>query len=86
MTTTLAGGLHKAQKAVQNASSGSKKAVDLERDISDIHTKLPLTSDHGVRIPNTDQWLRVIGEDKNHSIGPTLLEDQLAREKVLLLH
>ncbi|RHZ46979.1 catalase catA [Aspergillus thermomutatus] len=79
MATTIAGGLHKAQEVLQNTSSKSKKLVDLERDTADVQTQQPLTTDHGVRVSNTDQWLRVTNDRRT---GPTLLEDQIAREKV----
>lgn len=79
MASVIVGGLHKAQEAVQKATSKERKVVDLERDTANIHTKQPLTTDHGVRVENTDQWLRVV--DDQHT-GPSLLEDQIAREKV----
>lgn len=84
MATTLIGGLHKAQEVVQSTASKDKKIVDLERDTANVHTKLPMSSDHGVKINNTDHWLKIIGEDKEHRLGPLLLEDQLAREKVYI--
>ena len=83
MATKIAGGLHRAQEVLQNTSSKSKKLVDLERDTADAHTQQPLTTDHGVRVSNTDQWLRVT---KDRRTGPSLLEDQIAREKVNILH
>ncbi|RHZ73355.1 hypothetical protein CDV55_108329 [Aspergillus turcosus] len=79
MATKIAGGLHKAQEVLQNTSSTSKKLIDLERDTADVHTQQPMTTDHGVRVSNTDQWLRVTTDRRT---GPTLLEDQIAREKV----
>lgn len=36
------------------------------------------TTDAGVKVENTDEWLRVSNEDR---IGPGLLEDHMAREK-----
>ncbi|PKX95918.1 catalase catA [Aspergillus novofumigatus IBT 16806] len=79
MATKIAGGLHKAQEVLQNTSSKSKKLVDLERDTADAHTQQPLTTDHGVRVSNTDQWLRVTNDRRT---GSSLLEDQIAREKI----
>nr|AAB47761.1 catalase [Aspergillus fumigatus] len=79
MATKIAGGLHRAQEVLQNTSSKSKKLVDLERDTADAHTQQPLTTDHGVRVSNTDQWLRVTNDRRT---GPSLLEDQIAREKI----
>lgn len=82
MASLVAGGLHKAQEAVQNTSSKQKKLVDLERDTCDVHNKQALTTDHGVRVNDTDHWLRAVDDD---STGPSLLEDQIAREKVTYL-
>jgi hypothetical protein len=79
MATRVAGGLHKAQEALQNTSSKDKKLVDLERNTCDVHTKQDMTTDHGVGINDTDHWLRAV--DDNNT-GPSLLEDQIAREKV----
>ncbi|KAL2002578.1 hypothetical protein VTN02DRAFT_6475 [Thermoascus thermophilus] len=79
MASTIAGGLHKAEDLVRNATSRDKKLVDLERNTDNIHTKLPLKSDHGVSISNTDNWLKAA--DYQHT-GPSLLEDQFAREKI----
>lgn len=79
MATVIAGGLHKVQDVVQNASSKSKKMVDLERDTANVHTKEPMTTDNGTRVENPDNWLKVVDGKR---LGPTLLEDQIAREKV----
>ena len=38
-----------------------------------------ITADFGTKQTNTDDWLRVNKEDQ---IGPSLLEDPFAREKV----
>lgn len=81
MATTIAGGLHKAQEAVQNTSSKEKKMVDLERDTENVHKGHALTTDHGTRVNDTDHWLRVVNEKNT---GPSLLEDQIAREKVCI--
>ncbi|KAJ5166332.1 spore-specific catalase CatA [Penicillium canariense] len=79
MASKLAGGLQKAQEAVQHVSSKEKKIVDLEHDTTSLTSKQPLTTDHGTRIHNTDQWLRVMNDQRT---GPSLLEDQIAREKI----
>ena len=70
---------HVGINMTQYASSSNKKIVDLSRDTVDAHTNEPQTTDHGVRINNTDNWLKVGNE--RHT-GPSLLEDQIAREKV----
>lgn len=80
MATAIAGGLHKAQEVVKSASSSKgKKLVDLERETNDVHAKTPFTTDHGVSVSNTDNWLKVVDDNRS---GPSLLEDQIAREKV----
>ena len=82
MAETIAWGLDKAQQATQSASSKNKKTVDLARDTVNAHTSEPQTTDHGVRIENPDNWLKVLSDRKT---GPSLLEDQIAREKVDLV-
>ena len=57
------------------------KAADLAKDTVDANTKSPMTTDYGIKISNPDNWLRVGDENKT---GPSLLEDQVAREKVWL--
>ncbi|KAI9042323.1 catalase catA [Aspergillus affinis] len=79
MASVIAGGLSKAQEAVQKAASKDKKLVELDSDTTAVDKSQPLTTDHGVKISNTDQWLRSV--DENHT-GPSLLEDQIAREKI----
>lgn len=67
-----------------NASSKDKKVVDLARDTENVNeSKATLRSDHGVAISDTDHWLRTV--DNKHT-GPTLLEDQFAREKVWTIY
>jgi catalase len=70
-------------QAAQHAVMGSKgdKIADMARDTKEPSDKDRLTSDFGVRQSNTDDWLRVANGDHT---GPSLLEDQFAREKVYL--
>jgi len=80
MAAAISSGLQKAQDVVKGAASKDKKVVDLARNTENVNeSKETLSSDHGVAISDTDHWLRVV--DKNHT-GPSLLEDQFAREKV----
>ncbi|PYH42895.1 catalase catA [Aspergillus saccharolyticus JOP 1030-1] len=79
MASIVAGGLERAQEAVKSASNKNKKAVDLERDTVDVTTEQRQTTDHGVPISNTDNWLKAVDGDRT---GPSLLEDQIAREKI----
>ncbi|KIK61290.1 hypothetical protein GYMLUDRAFT_166447 [Collybiopsis luxurians FD-317 M1] len=55
------------------------KISDLKRDTVEITPSTGLTTDHGVYIPETDNWLRLSDGQKH---GPSLLEDQIAREKI----
>ncbi|KAL1955823.1 hypothetical protein VTO42DRAFT_8062 [Malbranchea cinnamomea] len=71
----------KVHQVVQGAQGlvQDKKVADLARDTTDVHAPVSLTTDHGVKVHNTDNWLRVV--DEKHT-GPSLLEDQIAREKI----
>ncbi|BCR84034.1 catalase catA [Aspergillus chevalieri] len=80
MASVIAGGLHKAQEAVQNTASKNKKMVDLQQSTANIHTKLPVTTDHGTKMENADNWLKIMDDGKR--TGPSLLEDQIARERI----
>lgn len=62
-----------------NSKTADGKYDDLRKDTVDIQDKQHMTTDHGVRISNPDQWLRVVDEKKT---GSSLIEDQIAREKV----
>lgn len=64
-----------------NSKTADGKYADLQKDIVDVHDKQHMTTDHGAKISNPDQWLRIVDEKKT---GPSLLEDQIAREKVLI--
>ncbi len=69
--------LQKAQQIIMG--SGGDKIGDLERNTRDGDKNSHMTSDFGVRQSNTDDWLRVVSDDKT---GPSLLEDVFGREKV----
>ncbi|KAI0304751.1 catalase-like domain-containing protein [Russula brevipes] len=60
----------------------SAKTTDIGRDVLEpAKAKLNyLTSDQGVKIADTDNWLKI---SDGTNVGPQLLEDQLAREKVM---
>ncbi len=68
-----------AQSMLGSNGTESKKIKDLQKDMVDIHSSQPMTTDFGHKVANTDNWLK-IASDK--STGPHLLEDQQAREKV----
>ena len=60
-------------------TSADTKLADLQKDTVDVNTGQHMTTDYGIKISNLDNWLRVA--DDKHT-GPSLLEDQIAREKV----
>ena len=60
--------------------SSTRKLDDMAKETVNYHDeKNKLTSDFGVKLSNTDDWLKVVSEDKT---GPMLLEDSFGREKV----
>ena len=82
------------------AVTETAKIADLQRDIVDQGSyagKAALTTDHGTKIPNHDDWYVVLAASLYASphtrmlrlkvsdgsrAGPSLLEDQIAREKI----
>ena len=61
-------------------TQGSKKQQDMAKDTKDaMDSQYRLTTDYGVKQSNTDQWLRVVNENRT---GPALLEDSAGREKI----
>ncbi|EED80243.1 candidate catalase [Postia placenta Mad-698-R] len=70
-----------AAKQVFTAATQTAKIADLQRDIIDPSTKPTkgLTNDHGVFVSDTDNWLKA---QDHGTVGPSLLEDHMAREKI----
>ncbi|KAJ5681646.1 uncharacterized protein N7477_001586 [Penicillium maclennaniae] len=66
--------------APTNASVEDGKFRDMARDTVELNGEQHMTTDYGVKISDPDHWLRV-GDNKH--IGPSLLEDQIAREKIM---
>ncbi|KAJ5810408.1 uncharacterized protein N7503_002626 [Penicillium pulvis] len=66
--------------AQPNSTTGDGKFADMEKDTVDVHAKQHMTTDYGIKISDPDHWLRTVS-DKN--TGPSLLEDQIAREKIM---
>ncbi|KAI9816969.1 MAG: hypothetical protein M1832_004953 [Thelocarpon impressellum] len=72
-------GLEKAKETVTGSVSNAK-VDDLQRDMQDIGAPgARLTTDFGLKVSNTDDWLTVSNEDR---LGPSLLEDNHGREKI----
>lgn len=71
--------MQKAGDAISGAMSSNKKIAEMKHDYRHLSSKVPLTSDTGVREPTHDIWLSASTGDRQ---GPLLLEDNFAREKV----
>lgn len=61
----------------------NKKIQDLKKETKDSHTKQNTTTDYGIKVADLDHWLKVVDEE-NNKVGPSLLEDQIARERVCI--
>ena len=77
-------GLNNAKEAASqkfnDVTTTNEKILDMWPNVADASKEgNRMTTDHGVKVQDTDHWLRVSSE--NH-IGPSLLEDQIAREKI----
>ncbi|KAL6866250.1 catalase 1 [Amphichorda felina] len=74
---------HIVPESVKQAIMGSKgsqaKAAQLAANTVEPTKDSRITSDFGTKQTNTDDWLRVNKEDQ---IGPGLIEDPFAREKI----
>jgi catalase len=68
-----------AAEAKTNSISADGKIADMKKDTVEINGKQHMTTDYGIRISDPDHSLRVASDS---STGPSLLEDQIAREKV----
>lgn len=66
---------------VKNMVSGEKgrKIAQMDSGTRTVSKDDRITTDSGVKQQTADEWLRVTTDDK---IGPMLLEDSYAREKV----
>jgi hypothetical protein len=80
MASTIADSMRSAADSVASVGE-NKKVADLQRDIKDGESKQHMTTDYGAPVSDPDHWLKVVDE-KNNFVGPSLLEDQVAREKV----
>ncbi|KAF5392730.1 hypothetical protein D9757_000999 [Collybiopsis confluens] len=66
-------------KQAFTSMTNNAKVADLKRNTVEVTPSTGMTTDHGVFISDTDNWLRV-SDGENH--GASLLEDQIAREKI----
>ncbi|KAI5812780.1 catalase-like domain-containing protein [Pyronema omphalodes] len=69
-----------AQQKFNDVTTTNEKILDLWPNTKDMtKSSNKMTTDHGVKVQDTDHWLKVVSEK---SQGPNLLEDQIAREKI----
>jgi len=74
------------EKIKDKMTSENAKIESLKHDTVDTGSSdARQTTDHGVPTGETEQWLRTISKDGLRE-GPSLLEDQIAREKVFEPH
>ncbi|KAL1733019.1 catalase-like domain-containing protein [Schizophyllum commune] len=66
------------KQAITSMTANAKQS-DLAQNTVEVSKSTKLTTDHGVPVSDTDNWLKVT--DGTHA-GPSLLEDQIAREKI----
>jgi len=73
--------VQKAGEAISGALSSNKKISDIQQDFRPTPSnKTPATTDTGYKIPSHDNWLNAGSGDRH---GPALLEDNIAREKIM---
>ena len=72
-----------AAQAVYSLTGSNAKIHDLAPDVISCNKNdSKMTSDYGAPISDTDHWLKVVDPHNPNGHGPSLLEDQFAREKV----
>ncbi|TGZ83526.1 catalase-domain-containing protein [Ascodesmis nigricans] len=70
-----------ASQKINEVTTTNDKILDMWPNTSDAQKKENrMTTDHGVKVHDTDHWLKAI--DPTGRAGPSLLEDQIAREKI----
>jgi len=80
-TSAIRNKLQEVGEAVAPSVVSNKKIADLHRNIKDGNSKQTNTTDFGCPVADLDNWLRVSNDETNY-VGPALLEDQIARERV----
>lgn len=66
---------HKASEV----ATTNEKILDMCPNIVNVHQDKTMTTDFGIKINDADHWLKIVGKSGH---GPSLLEDQIARERV----
>jgi hypothetical protein len=85
MATTVSNTLRDIGNSAAGAVEGAvhnKKIADLEKNKKNQQdTKQNTTTDWGAKVSDLDHALKIVDEKGNH-VGPTLLEDEVFRERV----
>jgi len=64
MSAALSTGLEKLQSTLDGSTEGAK-IQQLAKDTKNVHDpKAKITTDFGMKVSNTDDWLKVATEDK----------------------
>ncbi|PQE16500.1 catalase A protein [Rutstroemia sp. NJR-2017a BBW] len=79
MQSVIGGTVQKAGEAISGALSSNKKLADMQHNIREPNAKDPLTTDFGAKQSSHDIWLQASTAERQ---GPSLLEDNFAREKI----
>ncbi|GLB34627.1 putative occurs in almost all aerobically respiring organisms and serves to protect cells from the toxic effects of hydrogen peroxide [Lyophyllum shimeji] len=74
----MATAVGRAVKHAVTTIMSTAKVADLDNETVKLDPGSYLTTDHGIKIADTDNWLRVTDGER----GPSLLEDQISREKI----
>jgi len=83
ITDTLKAAPGAAADAMHHLTGSNAKINDLAPNIRDSSKhSAKMTSDYGAPISDTDHWLKVVNPQNPNGNGPSLLEDQFAREKI----
>ena len=95
LTQNLSSGLSQAAESFSNTAQqtfdsargtvdamGDVKIADLQRDTKDVNSGVKQTTDFGCPVSDLDNTLKIVNKDR---IGPQLLEDHVARERVRLV-
>jgi catalase len=70
-----------ATKKLEEVTTTNEKILDMwPNTVNQAKAGKQMTTDTGVKVRDTDHWLRVVSDQQE---GPALLEDQIAREKIM---
>ncbi|KAA8910803.1 catalase-like domain-containing protein [Sphaerosporella brunnea] len=70
-----------ASETFNDVTTTNEKILDMwPNKVDQTKSGNRMTTDTGVKIQDTDHWLRVVSDKQE---GPALLEDQIAREKIM---